>query len=74
MATHSADRAQRREAWLGSVLLLLFGCSVLGFLVSKDRVDWMTADHARAAMANAADNVDDDLGDQVTELTAEASR
>lgn len=75
MAANSvADRAQRREAFLGSILLLLFGCGVLAFLVSKDRVDWLTADHARAAVADAADHVDDDLGEEVEELTEKASR
>jgi len=62
MATHSADRAQRREAWLGAVLLFGFGCSVLGFMAAKDRLPWLTADHARATLAKAAIKVDDDLG------------
>jgi len=60
-AKSEAERAQAREAWLGSVLLLLFGCGVLGFLVGKDRVDWLSADHARAAMANVAHDLSDDL-------------
>ena len=65
MATHSADRAQRREAWLGTVLLFGFGCSVLGFMAAKDRLPWLSADHARATLTKAATKVNHDLGQTV---------
>lgn len=61
MATHDADRAQRREAWLGSVLLFAFGCSVLGFMAAKDRLPWLSADHVRATLAHAVAEVGHDL-------------
>lgn len=61
VATHDADRAQRREAWLGSVLLFAFGCSVLGFLAAKERVEWLSGDHVRASLTHAVAELRDDL-------------
>lgn len=65
MARHSADRAQRREAWLGSLLLFGFGCSVLGFMAAKDRLPWLTADNARVTLTKAAAKVNPELGETV---------
>lgn len=61
MATNKAERAQRREAWLGSALLFAFGCSVLGFMVAKDRLPWMSTDHVRATLSHAVAVVGHDL-------------
>ena len=65
MARHTAERAQRREAWLGTVVLFLFGCGVLAFLVGKDRVDWLSGDHARTTLTKVAGKISDDLGHTV---------
>lgn len=35
------DNANRRDRALRTVLLFAFGCAVLGFFVSIDRVDWL---------------------------------
>ncbi|WP_347302281.1 hypothetical protein V5740_09725 [Croceibacterium sp. TMG7-5b_MA50] len=70
MGLQSAMRAQRREAWFGTVLLFLFGCSVLGFLVAKDRVPWLTAAHARAELTEVASKVDNKLGRKLQERSA----
>lgn len=51
-----AEREHVREAFVGNLLLFLFGCAVLGFLVSVDRVDWFTirpATDSSAAMYRA---------------------
>lgn len=61
MARTDADRAQRREAWLGSVLLFGFGCSVLGFMAAKDRLPWLSADHMRSTLNHAVAQVSHDL-------------
>jgi len=37
-----ADRTRLRESLVGNGLLLLFGCGVLAFLVSVDRLDWFS--------------------------------
>lgn len=37
-----AERTRLRESLVGNGLLLLFGCFVLAFLVSVDRVDWFS--------------------------------
>ncbi|KHL24916.1 hypothetical protein PK98_13700 [Croceibacterium mercuriale] len=61
MAGHEAERAQRREAWLGSVLLFGFGCSVLGFVAAKDRLPWLSADRVRNTLTHAVAEVSHDL-------------
>ncbi|KQM21896.1 hypothetical protein [Novosphingobium sp. Leaf2] len=35
-----AEKTRLREALMGNGLLLLFGCLVLAFLVSVDRMNW----------------------------------
>jgi hypothetical protein len=40
--TTDADRARLRESLVGNLLLLLFGCGVLAFLVAADRVNWFS--------------------------------
>lgn len=35
-----AERNRSRESLVGTLLLLLFGCSVLAFLVAVDRAEW----------------------------------
>lgn len=37
-----ADRTRLRESLMGNLLLLLFGCGVLAFLVAADRVNWFS--------------------------------
>lgn len=37
-----ADRTRLRESLVGNLLLLLFGCGVLAFLVAADRVNWFS--------------------------------
>ncbi len=37
-----ADRKRLRESLAGNALLLLFGCTVLAFLVAVDRADWFS--------------------------------
>ncbi len=37
-----ADRARLRESFISNGLLFLFGCGVLAFLVTVDRVDWFS--------------------------------
>lgn len=37
-----ADRTRLRESLTGNLLLLLFGCGVLAFLVAADRVNWFS--------------------------------
>lgn len=37
-----AEKTRLREALMGNGLLLLFGCLVLAFLVSVDRVNWFS--------------------------------
>lgn len=65
MGLQSAWRAQRREAFIGTVLLFLFGCSVLAFLVAKDRVPWLTAAHAREELAEVAVKVSPKLSQKI---------
>lgn len=36
------ERTRLRESLTGNLLLLLFGCGVLAFLVSVDRLDWFS--------------------------------
>ncbi|GAM04397.1 hypothetical protein [Novosphingobium sp. MBES04] len=51
-----AESAAGREALVGNFLLFLFGCGVLAFFVSVDRVDWLRirpASGSSAAMAQA---------------------
>ena len=40
--TTEADRARLRESLVGNLLLLLFGCGVLAFLVAVDRAEWFS--------------------------------
>ncbi|MBT0670011.1 hypothetical protein HT136_16725 [Novosphingobium profundi] len=52
-----AESATVRENLLGNLLLFLFGCGVLAFFVTVDRVDWLKirpASASSAAMAQAA--------------------
>jgi hypothetical protein len=37
-----ADRTRLRESLTGNLLLFLFGCGVLAFLVAADRVNWFS--------------------------------
>lgn len=37
-----ADRTRLRESLVGNLLLLVFGCGVLAFLVAADRVNWFS--------------------------------
>lgn len=37
-----SERTRLRESLVGNGLLLLFGCFVLAFLVTVDRVDWFS--------------------------------
>lgn len=46
-----SERNHVREAFFGNLLLFLFGCGVLGFLVSIDRADWFTIRPASASSA-----------------------
>ncbi|WP_404479656.1 hypothetical protein [Novosphingobium sp. BL-52-GroH] len=39
---NAAERARLRESLVGNLLLLLFGCGVLAFLVAADRVNWFS--------------------------------
>lgn len=51
-----AQSATGREALFGNLLLFLFGCGVLAFFVTVDRVDWLRirpASASSAAMAQA---------------------
>lgn len=54
---NEAERLRIRETFVGTVLLLLFGCGVLAFLVAVDRVEWFSirpATGTSLAMARAA--------------------
>ncbi|MCJ2184520.1 hypothetical protein MTR62_17750 [Novosphingobium sp. 1949] len=52
-----AESATERENLIGNFLLFGFGCAVLAFFVTVDRVDWLSirpATGSSAAMAQAA--------------------
>lgn len=53
-----AERTRLRESLIGNGLLLLFGCLVLAFLVSVDRLEWFSirpATGTSIAMARSAE-------------------
>lgn len=55
--TSEAKRNAAKESAMGNLLLFVFGCGVLAFFASVDRVDWLTirpASGSSAAMAQAA--------------------
>ncbi|EIZ79934.1 hypothetical protein WSK_1472 [Novosphingobium sp. Rr 2-17] len=55
--SNPVDRERLRESLLGTALLLLFGCSVLAFLVAIDHPNWFSirpATGTSIAMAKSA--------------------
>ena len=54
------ETATAREGVMGNLLLFVFGCGVLAFFASIDRVDWLTirpVSGSSAAMAAASTRV-----------------
>ncbi|MYL99684.1 hypothetical protein GR702_18145 [Novosphingobium sp. FGD1] len=66
-----AERTRLRESLVGNLLLLLFGCGVLTFLVAVDRLDWFSirpATGTSIAMARSTEKPAHSFQDRSTKL------
>lgn len=75
-----AERERMRESLVGTVLLLLFGCGVLMFLVAIDHANWFSirpASGTGLAMAGSATRPDQQepvaIGDEASKTVREGA-